>query len=149
MTKVVGESTTKRAEKSGVNSLLPREGNVGTYKELSKSGVRGDNLTPHHMPSDKYMSQYGIKRGDGMCMNMEMPSPGTGGRHRLTATYGGNMTSVEKTEYMAMKPRDALTHDLKNIKKIYSDANAYPEIKPKIKEFIEKSISEFPELFEK
>ena len=149
VTKVVGESTTKRAEKSGVNSLLPREGNVGTYKELSKSGVRGDNLTPHHMPSDKYMSQYGIKRGDGMCMNMEMPSPGTGGRHRLTATYGGNMTSVEKTEYMAMKPRDALTHDLKNIKKIYSDANAYPEIKPKIKEFIEKSISEFPELFEK
>ncbi|MBO4913449.1 MAG: hypothetical protein J5504_12080 [Butyrivibrio sp.] len=56
---------------------------------------------------------------------------------------------MEKTEYMAMKPRDALTHDLKNIKKIYSDANAYPEIKPKIKEFIEKSISEFPELFEK
>lgn len=74
---------------------------------------------------------------------------GQGGRHRLTPTYGGNMTSVEKTEYMAMKPRDALTHDLKNIKKIYSDANAYPEIKPKIKEFIEKSISEFPELFEK
>lgn len=54
------------------------------------------------------MSQYGVGKKDGLCMNMEMPSPGTGGRHRLTDTYGRNMTDAEKAYYYSLSPRDAL-----------------------------------------
>ena len=51
------------------------------------------------MPSAEYISQYGVSKKDGLCMNMKMPSPGTGGRHRLTDTYGRNMTDAEKAYY--------------------------------------------------
>jgi len=38
------------------------------------AGEVGDNITPHHMPSAEYISQYGVSKKDGLCMNMEMPS---------------------------------------------------------------------------
>lgn len=52
-------------------------------------------------------------------MNMEMPSSGTGGRHRLTDTYGRNMTNVEKAYYYSLSPRDALAYDIANVREIY------------------------------
>ena len=64
----------------------------------------------NNVPSE-YMSQYGVGKKDGLCMNMEMPSPGTGGRHRLTDTYGRNMTDAEKAYYYSLLPRDALAYD--------------------------------------
>ncbi len=48
------------------------------------------------MSSAQYMSQHWVDKKNGLCMNMEMPSPGTGGRHRLTDTYGRNMTDAKK-----------------------------------------------------
>ena len=92
--------------------MLPGEGNIGTYKDLIKAGKRGDNITPHHMPSAGYMKQKGVANSDGLAMNMEMPSPGTGGRHRLTDTYGGNMTSEQRAYYYSLSPRDALAFDI-------------------------------------
>ena len=59
---------------SGTYSLLPGEGDIGTYRDLLDAGEVGDNITPHHMPSAEYISQYGVSKKDGLCMNMEMPS---------------------------------------------------------------------------
>lgn len=130
-------------------ALLPSEGNVGTYDDLIKAGKRGDNVTPHHMPSAEYMSKKGVPKKDGLCMNMEMPSPGSGGRHRLTSTYGRNMTDLEKAAYYSLSPRDALAFDLKEMKAIYKSPGLYSEIRPKLQQFINESEELFPELFGK
>lgn len=139
----------KSIEGSNTYSLLPGEGNIGTYKELVKAGRRGDNITPHHMPSAEYMKAKGIAKKDGLCMNMEMHSPGKGGRHRSTDTYGRNMNDEQKKSYYSLSPRDALAHDLKNVRAIYKSQGLWPEIRPKILEYIKKSKELMPNLFEK
>lgn len=132
---------------NGSNKLLPGEGEIGTYDELVKSGKRGDNLTPHHMPSAEYMSHRGVSKNDGLAMNMEMPSPGAGGRHRMTDTYGRNMTNAEKEYYYSLPPRDALAYDVNNLREIYSSQGLYSEIRPKIQEYIKTYKEYMPELF--
>ncbi|WP_327987130.1 WXG100 family type VII secretion target [Bacillus wiedmannii] len=104
---------------NGVNgadkALLTNEGKVGTYKQLVKQGTAFDNITPHHMPSAQKMKQAGIKRNDGVSMNMEQPHPGTGGRHRETYTYG---LSGEKSQaYLNLSFREALSHDILDARK--------------------------------
>ena len=136
-------------KENSIHKLLQGEGNIGTYGELIKSGRRGDNLTPHHMPSAEYMLSKGVSRNDGLAMNMEMPSPGSGGRHRMTDTYGRNMTDAEKAYYYSLSPRDALAYDVKNLKQIYESQGLYSEIRPKIQEYIKKYKEYMPELFEK
>jgi hypothetical protein len=85
----VGKGTGDAAYKGTSKTLLPGEGKVGTYEELIDAGSRGDNITPHHMPSVKYMkTNAGVHKNDGVSMNMEHPHPSTGGRHCQTATYG-------------------------------------------------------------
>lgn len=146
-----GESAACEVAESGSSSysLLPSEGEIGTYRELLDAGEVGDNITPHHMPSAEYMSQYGVGREDGLCMNMEMPSPGTGGRHRLTDTYGRNMTDAEKAYYYSLSPRDALAYDIANMRQIYQSQGLYSEIRPKLQEYIKKYMELMPELFDK
>ena len=61
--KVGGEKDSKSGGKS--YSLLPGEGDIGTYRDLIKAGKRGDNITPHHMPSAGYMKQKGVANSDG------------------------------------------------------------------------------------
>ena len=82
-------------------------------------------------------------------MNMEMPVPGVGGRHRLTNTYGGNMTDAEKAFYYSLSPRDALAYDINNVRKIYQNDGLYYVIRPQLKEYIKTYKSIMPELFEK
>lgn len=135
--------------KGGSKSLLPGEGDIGTYNDLLKAGKRGDNLTPHHMPSAEYMSKKGVSKYEGLCMNMEMPVPGSGGRHRLTFTYGGNMTNAEKTFYYSLSPRDALAYDIKNLREIYKNDGLYDEIRPQLIQFIKTSKATYPDLFDK
>jgi len=134
---------------SGSYSLLPGEGEIGTYRDLLDAGEVGDNITPHHMPSAEYMAQHGVGKKDGLCMNMEMPSPGTGGRHRLTDTYGRNMTDAEKAYYYSLSPRDALAYDIANMRQIYQSQGLYSEIRPKLQEYIKQYKELMPELFDK
>ncbi len=134
---------------NGSYSLLSGEGDIGTYRDLLDAGEIGDNITPHHMPSAEYMSQYGVGKKDGLCMNMEMPSPGTGGRHRLTDTYGRNMTDAEKAYYYSLSPRDALAYDIANIREIYQSQGLYSEIRPRLQEYIKQYKELMPELFDK
>ena len=146
----VTESVEEIAESgSGSYSLLPGEGEIGTYRDLLDAGEVGDNITPHHMPSAEYMAQHGVGKKDGLCMNMEMPSPGTGGRHRLTDTYGRNMTDAEKAYYYSLSPRDALAYDIANMRQIYQSQGLYSEIRPKLQEYIKQYKELMPELFDK
>ena len=130
------------------NRLLKGEGNVGTYKELIDAGKRGDNLTPHHMPSAEYMKNNGVSKNNGISMNMEQPA--TGGRHRLTDTYGRNMTDAEKANYYGLSSRDALAHDLWNAREIYIQQGKYtPEIREGLLDVIKRNKSDHPNLFNK
>ncbi len=69
------------------NSLLSKELEFGPYGSLDD--VPFDNLTGHHMPSNFYMKEkFGIEMNDSFALNLEQISPGIGGRHRRTFTYG-------------------------------------------------------------
>ncbi|MXO66719.1 hypothetical protein [Altericroceibacterium endophyticum] len=46
---------------------------VGIYDDLIAAGVKGDNITPHHIPSNARMQLEGVSRGDGIAINMEQP----------------------------------------------------------------------------
>ena len=129
------------------NKLLPTEGNIGTYRELIKAGKRGDNITPHHAPSAKYMKQYGVSKGDGLTINMEQPK--TGGRHRMTDTYGRNMTNAEKEFYYSLSPRDTLAYDLKDLREIYKGQGLYKEMLSHLKQYAKSYQEYMPDLFKK
>ncbi|MEH2250884.1 MAG: hypothetical protein V7K33_15380 [Nostoc sp.] len=53
--------------------LLPGESAVGSYGELLKIGRRGDNLTPHHIPSNAFMQTKvpGYTKDKGIAIMME------------------------------------------------------------------------------
>ena len=143
-------TTTNSVEGAGGNKdLLPGEGDIGTYKYLVKKGKKGDNITPHHMPSAEYMAKKRVPRNDGLCINMEMPVPGSDGRHRQTDTYGNNMTEAEKDFYYSLSPRDALAYDINNLKKIYKNDGLYDVMRPKLIQYIRTAKATNPELFKK
>jgi len=129
---------------SGGQKLLSSEGNVGTYKDLVKSGSRGDNITPHHMPSAEYMKEnFNISKNDGVSMNMEQPFPGAGGRHRLTRSYGSG-TDLTET------PRDSLARDIMDVRRIYQNDGLYTStIRQSLQEVIAMNKRLFPEIFRK
>lgn len=138
--KVVGGST-----KSDVGApLLPNEGKVGSYKELTKKyRVTGDNLTPHHIPSAGYMKSKGVKNSEGISIMVEQPTPGKAGRHRRTDTYG------KKTDF-SKAPRDELAKDILDLRKIYKEDGVYtPEIRKGLIEVIDQNKNKFPEIFNK
>ena len=141
----------KGASESGSRSysLLPGEGDIGTYRDLLDAGEIGDNITPHHMPSAEYMSQYRVGKKDGLCMNMEMPSPGTERRKKIKDTKGRNMTDAEKAYYYSLSPRAALAYDIANMREIYQSQGLYSEIRPKLQEYIKQYKELMPELFDK
>jgi len=153
----VAKTAVKNADEVGGaikgKSLLPDEGDVGTYKDLIDVGSKGDNITPHHMPSDKFMKSKGgdnYKYNDGVAMNMEQPHPGKGGRHRDTATYNNNMTKAEKEAYLNLSPRDALAKDIMDARKIYKERGLYNEkIKKGLQDVIKFNKEKYPDIFGK
>lgn len=130
-------SAVEKSAKGTGKSLLPNEGKVGTYKELVKQGTAFDNITPHHMPSAAKMKQSGVKRNNGISMNMEQPHPGTGGRHRETYTYG--LSGQKLKDYLNLSNRDALAHDIWDARKIYIKDGLYnSEIRQGLKSVMKK-----------
>jgi Hemolysin coregulated protein Hcp (TssD) len=126
--------------------LLPREGDVGTYKDLIDAGTRGDNLTPHHLPSDAYNKQHGIAKKDGVCINMEQPQ--NGGRHRQTKTFGRNMTETEREAYYKLTPKEALEHDIQDARRIFKEEGKLDaKIEQKLQEVIAQNKAKFPNLY--
>ncbi|UPO87356.1 T7SS effector LXG polymorphic toxin [Niallia sp. Man26] len=120
------------------NELLPNELNHGKYGKLPNE--IGDNITGHHMPSNKYMQEtFGIKTRDSYAMFLEHPHPGQGGRHRRTFTYGLSKTTREEDFdlYMSLKPRDTLAFDINDLRRILKEDGLYnQETRKKIEEYI-------------
>ena len=134
--------TTPTSQKQEQPQLLPGEGRVDTYGELSKM-KRGDNLTPHHIPQNSYMKSKGVSADEGIAILMEHPFPGTGGRHRATATYG-------RKPDLTRNPRDILAHDVQDARKIYRKDGLYtPGIRRGLQEVVEQNKTRYPELFKK
>ena len=123
------------------HSLLPGELDVGTYKDLIDAGATGDNVTPHHIPSASFMEAHGADSERGATINMEQPTPGTGGRHRLTFTYG---TQADAD----MTPRSALASGVMDARRIYADQGLYsPEVRHALQKLISLNKALFPDLF--
>ena len=143
------EEAAAAAVESGKNggrvtkSLLPGEGKVGTYDDLTKAGSKGDNITPHHIPSANRMAREGVAKKDGISVNMEQPSPGSGGRHRSTFTYGSQAD-------MNMSPRDALAAGVWDARGIYRADGLYtPEIRSSLQDLIQMNKTKYPTIFDK
>lgn len=134
-------------------TLLDSEGDIGTYKELNDAGSVGDDITPHHMPSDAYMKKNGVEgytRNDGLSMNMEQPHPGKGGRHRRTSTYDNNMTKAEQEAYWNKTPREALAHDIRDARRIYQEDGLYNEkIRENLREYLKQAKEKYPDIYNK
>jgi hypothetical protein len=85
----------------------------------------------------------GYTRNEGIAINMEQPTPGTGGRHRRTASYG---TSPD----LSLTPRQALAREIRDAKRIYQADGLYtPEIRRALARVITKNKAKWPEAFEK
>lgn len=85
-----------------------------TYGKVPQ--LDGDDLTPHHMPSNQYMkTKFDVEMRESYAMNLEQPFPGVGGRHRRTFTYGlsANTRPRDYELYDALKPRDAMAFDIR------------------------------------
>jgi hypothetical protein len=127
----------------GSPSMLPLEGNVGAYDDLIAAGTKGDNVTPHHIPSAKHMWQYGISKGDGISINMEMPSPGSGGRHRDTFTYGNSADAD-------MSSRDALAAGIRDARSIYQRDGLYDfYVRQQLQDVVRQNKAAYPDIFKK
>ena len=123
--------------------MLPSEGNVGTYDRLINAGTKGDNVTPHHIPSARHMNQYGISKGDGIAINMEMPSPGVGGRHRDTFTYGSSAD-------VNMSSRDALAVGIQDARSIYQRDGLYDSyVRQQLQDVVRQNKATYPQVFKK
>ncbi|GGE67226.1 uncharacterized protein DUF4280 [Pedobacter psychrotolerans] len=149
----VGVKEDRITSKIPDKALLNGEGKIGTYSELRDAGSVGDDITPHHMPSDAYMKKNNVPdytRDDGLSMNMEQPHPGKGGRHRRTSTYDNNMTKAEQNAYWEKTPREALAHDIKDARKIYKEDGLYnKEIRESLRDYIKQAKEKYPDLYKK
>lgn len=132
-----------KSEKNKARKLLDSEGDIGTYSYLNKKGHKGDDVTPHHMPSKEFLIRnMDMDRKDalnnGLSMNLQQMVKG--GIHRKTKTYGRNMSNKEKEFYYSLSNRDAIAYDLKDLKRLAIEEGTYDQYRPYIKEYIKRSI---------
>ena len=133
--------------------LLLGECDGGTYKQLKNNGTPGDSLTPHHMPANQYMRNnthplelWDYNTGGAINMFDPRPLPGTG-RHQLTTTYGRMPRS---SYYNQLSPRDALAHDVREVRRIYQRQGLYgPRVRQGLQQAIETNKKNYPLTFQK
>ena len=113
---------------------------MGPFGKITQ--IKGDELTPHHMPSAEFMVQrHGVHPNRSLAMNLEAPK--TGGRHTRTESFG-------RKPFLDETPRTALARDLWDVRRILRQDRVYgPQARQAFREFIELSKRSFPELFEK
>ena len=74
---------------------------------------------------------------------MEQPSPGNGGRHRETFTYGTQADA-------AMTPRDVLAAGARDLRSVNQDHDLYgPYVRDQIREVINLNKTAHPGIFAK
>jgi hypothetical protein len=147
----VGVIVDPKDQDTDKKELLPGEGLVGSFKGLQ--GPTGDDVTPHHLPQDKYM-EFKLEgnpggeswdRDEGVCMNMYHPvSRPRKGRHFYTRSYAGR----DKAERFKEAPLRALNNELANVRSIYQNDGLLNDV---ITDGIEKvrslNLKKFPKLF--
>lgn len=132
-------------EEDCISGLLAGEGAVGRYGDLLKLGRRGDNLTPHHVPSNAYMMAKvsGYTRNLGIAIMMEHPIPGAGGRHRQTLSYG-------QSPNLSLQPRQTLAREIQDLRSLYQRQGIYTGgIKRSLRSLIHSNQSAWIGVFEK
>lgn len=149
-----GKSSKKSGSKqnsSQTNSNKPRklryqEGDIGTYKALNQAGSLSDDLTPHHMPAQLYLTHsMGMSateaKNKGLSMNLEqIQGKGKGGGiHRKTKTYG-RMTEAYKKYYLSLSPKEAIAHDLRDLKQLAIKEGTYDQFKPHIRRYMKEAV---------
>lgn len=110
---------------------------------MLKSGRRGDNLTPHHIPANAYMKAKvpSYTTNQGIAIMIEHFSPGKGGRHRQTLSYG-------KSPNKDLSPRKTLARDIRDLRSIYIRQNLYDsEIRRALQEVIRLNKLTWKEIF--
>jgi hypothetical protein len=126
-----------------IGALLPGEGRVGRFGNLSEAGMPGDGLTAHHVPSALFMEARGIEYDACVAINVEQPDYGAG-RHRMTRTYGWQNQRIAAQKEM---PRDALARDIRDLRRIY--ATQGQDIRQPLQEVIAQNKLLYPHLFKK
>jgi len=132
-------------EEGCIPGLLVGEGTVGRYGDLLKLGRRGDNLTPHHVPSNAYMAAKvsGYTRDLGIAIMMEHPIPGAGGRHRQTLSYG-------QSPDLGLQPRQVLAREIQDLRSLYQHQGVYTEgIKRSLQSLVHLNQSAWVGVFDK
>lgn len=131
---------------------------VGSYSELSAKAIVGDNITPHHMPSNRYMeinfnlnpyTQEKEIKGNGkyttakgLCINVQHE------RHTMTYTYAGGQSDEDKGRYFNFLPAYAVKYDVMNLAGIYKNCGKYNKAtETALIKFLVQSDSTFPELY--
>jgi hypothetical protein len=112
---------------------------------LLKLGRRGDNLTPHHVPSNAYMLAKvdGYTRNLGIAMMVEHPVPGAGGRHRQTLSYG-------QSPDLSLLPRLVLAREIEDLRVLYQREDVYSqEIRKSLRSLSELNKSAWVRVFDK
>ncbi len=137
-----GQRRPRRRLPTTSRSLLPGELEMGEFGGLTNDV--GDDITGHHMPSAEYMEQrFGISRDDSLALNLEQPTPGVGGRHRRTESYG-------RRPFLDEAPRDALARDIADVRRILQEDGVYgAEARGRLQAYIAMSKQRFPQLFER
>ena len=102
----IARATQSIACGGGKRAVVP--GEAGRFADLAKRGVKGDKLTPHHMPQ---VAANFTSRADGGALMM------TEAEHVLTRTYGyaGSITAKQEA---GMAFRDVLARDLRDVRRI-------------------------------
>ena len=121
-----------RAAQKGIAWVI--KGEAGRFADLVSRGLKGDKLTPHHMPqaAAKFTT-----REDGGALVMSEAD------HVQTRTFGVKGLATSKTE-AGMPFRDVLSRDIRDIRNI-----AGREYDAGIKEVIEYYRTNFPDLYKK
>lgn len=144
---LVRGATKGRGVANNIPKLLPGEGTVGRFGDLNKVRRTGDNLTPHHIPSDAFMKGKGVPgytRDKGIAIHMEQPHPGVGGRHRRTQSYGQRQTDL------SLSPRQALAREVWDVRSIYRQDGLYTlEIRRSLQQVIQQNKSAWSGTFDK
>ncbi|MBY0273475.1 MAG: hypothetical protein K2X02_08760 [Alphaproteobacteria bacterium] len=115
---------------------------MGTFSDLDKLSVKGDNLASHHIPNDNYMKAKGIPREEGIAIKVEEPHPGRGGRHR-------EIHKKLQKQDPKLEPRKALADAVRRVHNVYKNDGLNNEILPSLKKVIKQSKEKHPHLFQK
>lgn len=154
------ETIEQECDNCGCKRVFVAEMQVGSYGDLNKKGHAGDDLTPHHMPSDSYMKRNtklskvakestpaSLKKGklysdyetaDGICIMLQE------NRHRLTFTYG-TMDVKKRGPYYLDSPTGAVNQDIVDVRGIMSRFGRITE--SQLKAVYIANVNKFPEMF--